>query len=102
MNTMITIQKIQFFTPAMVTYTNEDGVTAYCEVSVDYKEKKVLIPSDAPSELVDLFFPFLDASLKMPDNSFEASKEVYQKARSAKMEFDTAHKEHIGEDDAQA
>jgi hypothetical protein len=92
----ITIQKIQFFTPAMVTYV-KNGDTLSCQVNVDVRNETVLVPDDAPPELATLFFPHLTDSLRMPSDSYEADEETYDKADKANKDFEKAHRDHIGD-----
>lgn len=92
----ITIQKIQFFTPAMVSYL-VDGEEFSCQVSVDVRNETVLVPDGAPPEIASLFFPHLADSLRMPSNSYEANEEVYDRADQASRDFEKAHRDHIGD-----
>jgi hypothetical protein len=95
----ITIKKIQFFTPATITY-EENSVISTCGVSVDYVGKVVQLSADAPPEIADLFFPFLDESLAIPEGFFEANDEVYEKASKANDDYEKIHKDHVGGGDA--
>lgn len=95
----ITIQKIQFFTPAMITWVR-NGETHTHEVKVDCRNQEVLLQADMPPELADLFFPFLNESLNISANEFEADDNVYDNASKATEEFEKAHKDHVGGDNA--
>lgn len=91
----VSIEKIQFITPAIVTY-KIDGQTHRADVGVDLRNNTVVIPPHAPVELSELFFPFLTQSLAMSASSFEADETVYEAADKANQKFEETQAEYVG------
>jgi len=80
----IEIQDVRFLTPAKVSMT-VNGVQKEEILSIDIIARKAY-QNNKETPYSDKIFEYLDAINNLPENFFEASEDIYQKAEEAKAE----------------
>lgn len=91
----INITQVQFLVPIRITYT-QNGTTMIAEGTANLATKEVFLEQGHSSELKTLIFPFIQKSSTLQEDAFEANEEVYDQANKAQEEYQSAHKQHVG------
>lgn len=95
----IEIEDVRFLTPAKITM-NCDGVSKEDIVSIDLVSRRAYRDSKEV-HYSEKIFEYLDRINSLPENFFEASEDIYDKAEEAKAEHDEIYQSK-GEFDAEA
>jgi hypothetical protein len=90
----IVIRNIEFMTPVRVSYVWDD-VPAACDAWVDFRARRIEVPPGTPPGVAEAFFPFLDESLRLAANAFEATDEEYKRAEAARGRFEDVQRTHV-------
>lgn len=94
------IQGVSMLTPILVKATSQILGKDVHEIEItgkiDYLNKKVYLDSviNDPEQVKEKILEFLNQSINLPDDMYEAPEEVYEEASRAQGEHDAMRAEH--------
>lgn len=83
----IEIEDVVFLTPARVDY-DKDGEKLFVNVSVDLVNRKAYTTEGQEWSNSDKVFEYLDKITTLPEDFFEASEDIYDRAEKAQEDLE--------------
>lgn len=89
----VEILDVKFLTPARIRLKSSLGEDE-ANVQIDVINRRVYDHDEYDPKLTDLIFKHLDAVNNLPEDFFQASEDIYERAVEAHAEHERLRKEH--------